>query len=59
MKYSIDINEDLLRKAQLASGIKSKRVVVENALKLLISVSSQHSIVDLWGSVQIDNDAIK
>jgi Arc/MetJ family transcription regulator len=54
MKYTIDINDDLMRKAQLLTGIKSKRRVVENALKLLISVSTQHSIIELWGNAKLE-----
>ncbi len=44
MRASLDINQVLLRKALKASGLASKRAVVEEGLRMLIKVKGQRGI---------------
>jgi len=38
MKTNIDIDDDLMNKAKKLSGLKTKKEVVENALKTMIGL---------------------
>jgi len=51
----IDINDELLIKAQKLSGIKTKEVVVEEALRLYITIKNQNRLLELWGKIEIDD----
>ncbi len=44
MRSSIEINDTLLRRAPKATGLSTKRAVVEEGLRLLIKVKGQASI---------------
>ena len=57
MRSSIEINNTLLRKALQATGLGSKRAVVEEGLRLLIKVKGQESIRRLRGKIVIASDA--
>jgi len=57
MRTNIEIDDELMAKAQKASKIKTKKALVEKGLQLLISMESQKDLLDLWGKVQIDDKA--
>ena len=57
MRSSIEINNTLLRKALKATGLDSKRAVVEEGLRLLIKVKGQESIRRLRGKIVFASDA--
>lgn len=57
MRTNIEINENLMAKAQKVSNIKTKKAVVEKALQLLITMENQKDLLDLWGKVEIDDKA--
>ena len=57
MRTNIDINDNLLSKAQKASKIKTKKALVEKALQLLITMENQTELLDMWGKVELDDKA--
>lgn len=56
MRTNIDIDDQLMREALRRSGARTKRAVVEEALRLLIQTKSQSSIRRLRGKVGWDGD---
>lgn len=57
MRTNIDINDDLMYRAQKLSNLKSKKALVEEALKLYITMENQKKLKELWGKVEIDDKA--
>lgn len=57
MRSSIEINDTLLRKALKATGLGSKRAVVEEGLRLLIKVKGQEGIRRLRGKIAFEGNA--
>jgi len=57
MRTNIEINDELMAKAQKLTNIKTKKELVEKALQLLISIENQKKLLDLWGKVAIDDKA--
>jgi Arc/MetJ family transcription regulator len=51
MRTNIDIDDDLMAKAMVASKANSKKAVVEEALRLFVQIKGQGAIRDLWGTV--------
>jgi Arc/MetJ family transcription regulator len=56
MRTNIDIDDRLMREAMRASGQKTKRSVVEVALRLLVQTTSQTGIRRLRGRVDWQGD---
>jgi Arc/MetJ family transcription regulator len=56
MRTNIDIDDRLMRQAMRSSGARTKRAVVEEALRLLIQTSGQTSIRRLRGKVAWEGD---
>ena len=56
MRTNIVIEDTLMKQALAASGSKTKREVVEKALKLLITLSRQREIRSLRGELNWDGD---
>ena len=52
MRTNIEIDDDLMRSAMRATGLKTKRAAVEEALRMLILVRGQASIRKLRGKVE-------
>lgn len=57
MRTNIEIDDELMAKAQRVSNIKTKKDVVNKALELLVMMESQKSLLSLWGKVEIDEQA--
>jgi Arc/MetJ family transcription regulator len=51
LRTNIDIDDELMREAMRASGERTKRAVVERALRLLVQIRAQARIRRLRGSV--------
>ena len=51
MRTNIDIDDRLMREAMRSSGARTKRAVVEAALRLLVQTKGQGSIRRLRGKV--------
>jgi Arc/MetJ family transcription regulator len=57
MRVNIEINDDLMAKAQQLSGMKSKNAMVEAALRLYVAIESQKKLSKLCGKIEIDDKA--
>ena len=56
MRTNIVINDDLMREATELTGLRTKKGVVEEALKLLIRMRRQNSIRKLRGKLHWNED---
>jgi Arc/MetJ family transcription regulator len=56
MRTNIDIDDRLMRQAMRSSGARTKRAVVEEALRLLVQTKGQSSIRRLRGKIAWDGD---
>jgi Arc/MetJ family transcription regulator len=56
MRTNIVIDNSLMRQAMKASGLSTKKAVVEEGLKMLIKVKGQESIRRLRGKVAWEGD---
>ena len=52
MRTNIVIDDDLLHKAMAASGLKTMRATIEEALRLYVQIQGQKQIRKLRGGVQ-------
>jgi Arc/MetJ family transcription regulator len=58
MRTNIDIDDALIAKARELSHLKTKKAVVEEALRLYIVVENQKKLRELWGKIEIDDVAV-
>ena len=56
MRTNIEIDDELMKKALALSGLRTKKAVVEEALKLLIRLRDQRKILELAGNVKWEGD---
>ena len=56
MRTNIEIDRKLMERALKASGLPSKRAVVEAGLRLLIKLRGQAKVRESFGKYPIDND---
>jgi Arc/MetJ family transcription regulator len=56
MRTNIVINDELMTEAMHLTGIKTKREVVEEALRLLIRTNQQKAVLGLRGKIRWDGD---
>ena len=59
MRTNIEINDRLMATAQKISKIKTKKQMVEKALEVYIALDNQKNILDMWGKVEVDDEAYK
>ena len=59
MRTNIVIDDDLIAKAIKVSGLKTKKEVVEQGLKLIIQRSNQQAIRELRGKLKWEGDLDK
>jgi Arc/MetJ family transcription regulator len=52
MRTNVDIDQKLIEEAQSLSGIKTKRAVIDAALKMFVRVQHQKDVLKLAGKVQ-------
>ncbi|WP_183578514.1 type II toxin-antitoxin system VapB family antitoxin [Mucilaginibacter sp. X5P1] len=57
MRTNIEIDDDLMKKAQKLSNIKTKKAVVEEALRLYVTIENQRKLAELWGKIEVDEKA--
>jgi len=57
MRTNIEINDELMLKAQKLSNIKTKKAIVEEALRLFIAIENQKRLSALRGKVEMDDKA--
>ncbi len=58
VRTTIEIDDELMAKAQRLTNIKTKKVLVDNALRLLVTIENQKKLIELWGKIEVD-DKIK
>jgi Arc/MetJ family transcription regulator len=56
MRTNIEIDEELMKQAMNLSGLKTKRAVVEEGLRLLIQIKEQSSLLALRGKLHWEGD---
>lgn len=56
MRTNIVIDDSLMSKAMMLTGINTKREVVEEALRVLIRTTEQKAILGLRGKIKWDGD---
>jgi Arc/MetJ family transcription regulator len=56
MRTNIEIDDKLMAQAMRSSGEKTKRAVVEAALKMLVRVKAQSGIRKLRGKIHWEGD---
>lgn len=56
MRTNIVVNDDLMTEALQLSGIKTKKGVVDQALKLLVQVKKQEKIRQFRGKLEWSGD---
>ena len=56
MRTNIVINDDLMNEARALSGNKTKKSVVEEALRLLIQMKKQAGVQSLYGKLDLRDD---
>lgn len=54
MRTSIDIDDELMREALARTGCRTKKEVVETALKMLVHTRRQEGLRSLKGSLKDD-----
>jgi Arc/MetJ family transcription regulator len=57
MRTNIEIDDELMAKAQRLTNIKTKKMLVDNALRLLVTMENQKKLMDLWGEIEVDDKA--
>jgi Arc/MetJ family transcription regulator len=58
LRTTIDIDDDLMRKALRLSGLTTKKEVVETALRLFVQTHSQVGIRRLRGKVKLKGNLV-
>jgi len=59
MRTNIEINDELMAKAQRLSNIKTKKDIVEEALRLYITIENQRGLATLRGKIKLDDIAFQ
>lgn len=56
MRTNIVINDELMAQALKLTGIRTKREVVETALKIMIDLKKQERVRDYFGKIEWQGD---
>lgn len=56
MRTNIEIDDELMRSALAATGLRTKKAVVEEALRLLVMLKGQERIRELRGKIHWEGD---
>ncbi|WP_317131274.1 type II toxin-antitoxin system VapB family antitoxin [Mucilaginibacter frigoritolerans] len=59
IRTNIDIDDMLLAKAQQLTKIRTKKAIVEKALRLLVQLEGQKELSVYWGKIQLDEKAFE
>jgi Arc/MetJ family transcription regulator len=55
MRTNIEIDDQLMAKAQKLTNIKTKKILVDNALRLYVTIENQKKLLELWGKIEVDD----
>lgn len=56
MRTNIELNEGLIQKARRLTGLKTKKAIVEEALRVLIRMHQQRKVRGLRGKLEWQGD---
>ncbi|MCL1816580.1 MAG: type II toxin-antitoxin system VapB family antitoxin [Clostridiales bacterium] len=56
MRTNIVIDDELMRQATIISGLKTKKDVVEKALREFVIANSVRNLTDLRGKIEFSSD---
>ena len=56
MRTNIEIDDELIEEAQRLSGLKTKRAVIDAALRMFVRVQHQKDVLQLAGKVKWEGD---
>jgi len=56
MRTNIEIDDELIEEAQRLSGLKTKRAVIDAALRMFVRVQHQKDVFQLAGKVKWEGD---
>ena len=56
MRTNIEIDDKLMKEAQRLSGLKTKRAVIDAALRMFVRVQHQKDVLQLAGKVEFWDD---
>ena len=56
MRTNIEIDDKLMKEAQRLSGLKTKRAVIDAALRMFVRVQHQKDVFQLAGKVKWEGD---
>jgi Arc/MetJ family transcription regulator len=56
MRTNIDIDDDLMARAQKVTGLATKKAAVEEGLRLLVRLKEQEEVLKLAGKVRWQGD---
>jgi len=59
MRTNIDIDDALMAKAQKLSSVKTKKGIVEEALRLYVTIENQRKLAALRGKIALDDKAFE
>jgi Arc/MetJ family transcription regulator len=59
MKITIEIDDDLMAKAQQLNQGSTKKAIIEKALKLFVAIETQKRLGDLYGKIEMDDIAFQ
>ena len=56
MRTNIEIDDELIEEAQRLSGLKTKRAVIDTALRMFVRLQHQKDVLQLAGKVEFWDD---
>jgi len=59
MRTNIEIDDELMAKAQKIGNKKTKKATVEEALRLFITIENQRKLINLKGKIKLDDIAFQ
>jgi len=59
MRTNIEIDDSLMAAAQKLSNMKTKKAIIEEALKLFVTIENQKKLSTLKGKIKLDEIAFQ
>jgi Arc/MetJ family transcription regulator len=54
MRICIKIDDELMAKAKAINPRKTKRVIIDEALRLFVTLENQKKLSEFWGRIDIE-----
>jgi Arc/MetJ family transcription regulator len=59
VRTNIEVDDELIKEAQQLSGLKTKRAVVDAALRMFVRVQHQKDVLELAGKVEFWDEVVR